>query len=80
MAEQADVSKPLSLVVWERAGQIPLPSQSISMICGDRWTNKTDTFLSWTEQKDANVVDYALGEYVIKKAGGIRTHPYSTSA
>ena len=34
----------------------------------------------WTEHKDAAIVDYVLGQYVINDPAGIRSHPYSTSA
>ncbi|KAJ8481442.1 hypothetical protein ONZ51_g5966 [Trametes cubensis] len=34
----------------------------------------------WTEHKNATVVDYVLGQYVINDPAGIRSHPYSTDA
>ena len=33
----------------------------------------------WTEQKSATVKDYVMGQYVLNRQGGLRSHPYSTS-
>ncbi|KAJ7282429.1 Fungalysin metallopeptidase-domain-containing protein [Mycena rebaudengoi] len=43
---------------------------------GEGWS---DAMAEWTEQKNATIVDYTLGQYVLDTPAGIRTHPYSTS-
>ncbi|KAI0641708.1 Fungalysin metallopeptidase-domain-containing protein [Trametes meyenii] len=42
---------------------------------GEGWS---DAFAEWTEHKNATIVDFVLGQYVIDDPAGIRTHPYST--
>ncbi|KAL1947182.1 hypothetical protein VTO73DRAFT_14143 [Trametes versicolor] len=42
---------------------------------GEGWS---DAFAEWTEQKDATIPDYILGQYVTNNPAGIRSHPYST--
>ncbi|KAG8698934.1 hypothetical protein FRC09_006934 [Ceratobasidium sp. 395] len=45
---------------------------------GEGWS---DAFAEWSEQESAADVakDFTLGSYVVNKAAGIRTYPYSTS-
>ncbi|KAH9850436.1 Fungalysin metallopeptidase-domain-containing protein [Lenzites betulinus] len=42
---------------------------------GEGWS---DANAEWTEHKNATVVDFVLGQYVINDPAGIRSHPYST--
>ncbi|KAI0357172.1 hypothetical protein OH77DRAFT_1399444 [Trametes cingulata] len=42
---------------------------------GEGWS---DAMAEWTEHKNATIVDYVLGQYVIDDPAGIRSHPYST--
>ncbi|KAI0667557.1 Fungalysin metallopeptidase-domain-containing protein [Trametes maxima] len=42
---------------------------------GEGWS---DAFAEWTEHKNATIVDFVLGQYVVNDPAGIRTHPYST--
>ncbi|KAF9020871.1 hypothetical protein BDZ89DRAFT_1164034 [Hymenopellis radicata] len=44
---------------------------------GEGWS---DALAAWTEQKSADVPDYAMGTWVIDNPAGIRSHPYSTNA
>ncbi|GLB39380.1 putative fungalysin metallopeptidase (M36) [Lyophyllum shimeji] len=44
---------------------------------GEGWS---DAMAEWTEHTSSAVPDYVMGQYVTNKPGGIRTHPYSTSA
>ncbi|KAI0641703.1 Fungalysin metallopeptidase-domain-containing protein [Trametes meyenii] len=43
---------------------------------GEGWS---DAFAEWTEQKNATIVDYIVGQYVTNNPAGIRSHPYSTN-
>ncbi|KAI0822089.1 Fungalysin metallopeptidase-domain-containing protein [Trametes gibbosa] len=42
---------------------------------GEGWS---DANAEWTEHKNATIVDFVLGQYVINDPAGIRSHPYST--
>ncbi|KAI0641704.1 Fungalysin metallopeptidase-domain-containing protein [Trametes meyenii] len=42
---------------------------------GEGWS---DAFAEWTEQKNATIVDYVIGQYLIDDPAGFRSHPYST--
>ncbi|KAF5351188.1 hypothetical protein D9756_008180 [Leucocoprinus leucothites] len=44
---------------------------------GEGWS---DAMADWTEKTSSAVPDYIMGQYVINDSGGIRSHPYSTSA
>ncbi|KAJ7260117.1 Fungalysin metallopeptidase-domain-containing protein [Mycena rebaudengoi] len=44
---------------------------------GEGWS---DAMADWTEQTNAVVTDYVLGQYLTNSSAGIRSHPYSTSA
>ncbi|KAL0948150.1 hypothetical protein HGRIS_010766 [Hohenbuehelia grisea] len=44
---------------------------------GEGWS---DAMADWTEKTSAAVPDYVMGQYVVNRAAGIRSHPYSTSA
>ncbi|KAJ7671777.1 Fungalysin metallopeptidase-domain-containing protein [Mycena rosella] len=43
---------------------------------GEGWS---DAMAEWTEQTDATITDYVLGQYVSNNPAGVRTHPYSTN-
>ncbi|KAI0667554.1 Fungalysin metallopeptidase-domain-containing protein [Trametes maxima] len=43
---------------------------------GEGWS---DSFAEWTTQKNATIVDYVIGQYLIDDPRGFRTHPYSTN-
>ncbi|KAG9097470.1 hypothetical protein FRC07_010788, partial [Ceratobasidium sp. 392] len=45
---------------------------------GEGWS---DAFAEWTEQESAAdaIADFTLGSYVVNKAAGLRSYPYSTS-
>ncbi|KAF7348992.1 Extracellular metalloproteinase [Mycena venus] len=43
---------------------------------GEGWS---DAMAEWTEQTDATIRDYVLGQYVSNNPAGVRTHPYSTN-
>ncbi|KAG8698935.1 hypothetical protein FRC09_006935 [Ceratobasidium sp. 395] len=45
---------------------------------GEGWS---DAFANWSEQESAAdaQADFTMGSYVVNKAGGIRSYPYSTS-
>ncbi|KAF8894987.1 Fungalysin metallopeptidase-domain-containing protein [Mucidula mucida] len=44
---------------------------------GEGWS---DSLAAWTEQKSADVHDYAMATWVVNDTAGIRTHPYSTDS
>jgi extracellular elastinolytic metalloproteinase len=44
---------------------------------GEGWS---DAMAEWTEQKDATIRDYVMGQYVTNDPAGIRNFPYSTSS
>ena len=72
---------------WSDAMAEWVPSPSLSSYADYVWR--------WTEQKNATVLDYLLGQYVriavfwgggsdvgqvLNQTGGIRSYPYSTSS